>query len=302
MPLRDLLEFLALAAIWGASFLFMRIAAPELGPVPLMLLRCVIGALTLLPVLWLRKAWPALRASAGHIALVGVVNSAIPFVLLGAASLVLAAGTTSILNALAPLWAAAIAFAVFGDRLSRWQLIGLVLGVCGVILLSGSGAASGESVSDATLMLAFAAAVAATFAYGVGANLTRARLRGVNPLAVAFGSQVSASAVLLVPALLLWPEPDSLGQGVLPSTLWVSVLALGTVCTGLAYLLFFRLIGSLGATRAVSVTFVIPVFGLGWGAWLLNETIDAWTLAGAAVIVLGTALATGTLKPRRPSV
>jgi len=302
MSARELIEFIALAAIWGASFLFMRIAAPELGPVPLMLLRCGIGAITLLPALWLRGAWPALRAAALPIALIGVINSAIPFVLLGMASLVLAAGTTSILNGLAPLWSAAIAFAVFGDRLTRWQVVGLLLGIGGVVLLSGTGAAPGEQVDTGALLLAFGAAVGATLAYGFGANLTRARLRGVDPLAVAAGSQLSASAVLLLPALLLWPEAPSAGPGVPAIVLGLSVLALGTVCTGFAYLLFFRLIASLGATRAVSVTFVIPVFGLGWGALLLGETIDRWTLAGAAVILLGTALATGTLKPRGRSV
>jgi len=298
MSVRDLAEFLALATVWGASFLFMRIAAPELGPVPLMLLRCAIGAATLLPVLWWHGAWPALRRSWAAIAVVGVINSAIPFVLLGVASLSLAAGTTSILNALAPLWTAAFAFALFGDRLTRRQCVGLALGVAGVALLTGTGAAGGETVGRGGVALAFAAAIAATAAYGIGANITRARLRGVEPLAVATGSQLSASAVLLVPALLWWPEPSVPHAGTAPATLWLSVIALGTVCTGLAYLLFFRLIARLGATRTVSVTFVIPVSGVLWGALLLDEVVDAWTLGGAAVIVLGTALATGILGPR----
>lgn len=295
MNTRDTAAFIALAALWGASFLFMRVAAPVFGPIPLMLLRCAIGALTLVPLLFLFGRASDLRTHAGHIAVVGVLNSALPFVLLGYATLTLSAGVTSIINSLSPIWGAGIAFLWLGDRLTKLQMLGLCLGVAGVVVLTGSG--EGHDAADSGLMavaLPFIVALAATAFYGVAANYARRFLGGVNSLAVATGSQISASLVLLVPSILLW------SSGTTPSTAdWLSVVALGTLCTGIAYVLYFHLIASTGATRAVAVTFVIPVFGVGWGAWLLDERIDAATVAGGVIIVLGTALTTGALKARR---
>ena len=299
MSARDTAAFLALAAIWGASFLFMRVAAPIFGPVPLMLLRCAVGAATLVPLLLLFGRPADLAANARHVAIVGVLNSAVPFVLLGVATLVLSAGVTSIMNSLAPLWSAGVAFLWLGDRLTKPQVLGLCLGVAGVITLASGDLAAGAGSADlGTAALPFLAALAATAFYGLAANYARRFLAGVDPLALATGSQLSATLALLVPGLLLWPDLSA--PGTAPGLVgWGSVLALGTVCTGLAYLLFFHLIGAVGATRTISVTFVIPVFGVGWGAWLLGERVDASTLLGGAVIVLGTALTTGVLAARR---
>ena len=295
MSPRDTAAFLALAALWGASFLFMRVAAPVFGPVPLMLLRCAIGALTLAPLLVLFGRPADLGAHLPRIALVGVLNSAAPFVLLGYATLALSAGVTSIMNSLAPLWSAAVAFLWLGDRLTRWQALGLGLGVAGVVVLAGGGAGHDPAATGAAgAAPPFLAALAATAFYGLAANVARRTLAGVDPLALATGSQLSATLALLVPGLALWPEGAAPGAAD-----WGAVIALGTLCTGLAYLLFFHLIGSVGATRTIAVTFAIPVFGVGWGAWLLGERVDGATLAGGAVVVLGTALATGVLAPRR---
>ena len=300
MSSRDTAAFLALAAIWGASFLFMRVAAPVFGPVPLMLLRCAVGAATLVPMLLLFGRPADLLANARHVAIAGVLNSAVPFVLLGVATLVLSAGVTSIMNSLAPLWSAGIALAWLGDRLTRLQVLGLCLGVAGVAVLASGDLAAGAGSADlGTAALPFLAALAATAFYGLSANYARRFLSGVDPLALATGSQLSATLALLVPGVLLWPDLSA-SAGAAPGIVgWGSVLALGTVCTGLAYLLFFHLIGSVGATRTIAVTFVIPVFGVGWGAWLLGERVDASTLAGGAIIVLGTALTTGVLTARR---
>ena len=317
MSPRDTLEFLALAALWGASFLFMRIAAPELGPVPLMLLRCAIGAATLLPVLLYHGKGRELLANAGPLLLLGALNSALPFVLLGYATLTLTAGVTSIVNSLAPLWTALIAFLWLGDRLTRLQILGLVLGAVGVAVLVGGGGDTGREAGIAAdragalarVAPSFAAAIAATACYGLAANFARRSLVGVHPFATATGSQLAASAVLLVPGLLLWPEAAPLATlsagdpsgatagatGAVTGSVWLAAIALGVLCTGLAYLLFFRLITNIGATRTIAVTFVIPLFGVGWGAWLLDERIDATSVVGAAVIVLGTALTTGVL-------
>ncbi len=295
MPARNAVEFLLLAAIWGSSFLCMRIAAPELGPMTLAMLRCGIGAVTLLCILLARNAWPALKHNLRGIGLVGLVNSAIPFVLLGYASLSLSAGVTSILNSAAPLWTAAIAFAWYKDRLSQLQVVGMILGVVGVVILvAGSGKAAITDLNS--LVLAFAAGVAATAAYGLGANIARGKLRGINPLAIATGSQISATLALLGPGLATWPEttPGDL-------RLWVAVVVLGVVCTGIAYLLFFRLIASLGATQAVAVTYIIPVFGIGWGMLLLDEQLTLMIVLGAVVIVAGTALTTAVKPAKDPT-
>ncbi len=300
MSPKDTAVFLALAAIWGASFLFMRVAAPIFGPVPLMLLRCAVGAATLVPMLLLFGRPGDLRANARHIAVVGVLNSAVPFVLLGYATLTLSAGVTSIMNSLAPLWSAGVAFLWLGDRLTKLQALGLCLGVAGVIVLAG-GDVSAQTRGAGEIALPFVAALTATAFYGLAANYARRFLSGVDPLALATGSQLSATLALLVPGLLLWPELSA--PGAAPGAVgWGSVLALGTVCTGFAYLLFFHLIGSIGSTRTIAVTFVIPVFGVGWGASLLNERVDGATLVGGAIIVLGTALTTGVLAARRRTV
>lgn len=295
MSFRTGIEFLLLAAVWGASFLCMRIAAPDLGPVPVALLRCAIGAAVLLAIVLALGKHHNLKRRFGDLTVVGIINSAVPFALLAYASLSLLSGTTSIVNSLAPLWAAIVAFVWLGDRLTGLQALGLALGVIGVAVLATASAPSAASaVSSApSHTLALAAAVAATAAYGVGANYTRQKLADVDPLVVAAGSQVGASLALLFPGLALWPEST-------PSTatLWLAILVLGLVCTGFAYLLFFRIVASAGATKAVAVTFVIPVFGLLWGAVFLDETIQARTVLGAAIIVAGTALTT-LARPRK---
>ena len=141
----------------------------------------------------------------------------------------------------------------------------------------------------------------------MGANFARRFLGGVHPLATATGSQLAATLVLLVPGLLLWPDgvidgaASGASGGASPSNAaWLSAIVLGVVCTGVAYLLFFRLIASVGATRTIAVTFVIPLFGVGWGALFLGEAVDLATLVGGVVIVIGTALTTGALRARAP--
>lgn len=284
---RNLVEFLLLAAIWGASFLCMRIAAPELGAIPVALLRCAIGAMTLLVVLVVIGQCQGLREHALTTGLIGLVNSAIPFVLLGYATLTLTAGITSVLNSLAPLWAAVVAFYWLGDRLTRQQAVGLALGVIGVSVLVGGAHGAGDAPDFSTTALAFGAGVLATVAYGFGANMARLRTAGINPLVVATGSQIGATLALLIPGIASWPDKTPTDVG-----LWWAIGALGIVCTGLAYLLFFRLVASVGATRTVAVTFVIPVFGIAWGMLLLDEMLTPLIVLGAVIVVLGTILTT----------
>ncbi|CAJ0712095.1 hypothetical protein LMG6871_00315 [Ralstonia edaphis] len=283
----DVLELLTLAALWGGSFLFMRVAAPPFGPVALIALRVAIASCFLVPTLALRGGMGALRTHWPHLLAVGVLNSAIPFCLFAYAELTLTAGFTSVLNAAAPLFAAIVAFTWLGERMSSLRVLGLAIGFIGVIVLVG-----GSSVIDAKQGgVAVAAALSATVLYGVASSYTKRFLIGVPPLAVATGSQVAATIVLAPLAYSLWPGQTPTGS------VWLHVIALGIACTGVAYILFFRLVAHVGPTRAVSVTFLIPVFGVLWGILFLGEQLTLNMVIGCAVILLGTSLSTGVFAP-----
>ncbi len=277
------LELLLLAAIWGSSFLFLRIAVPELGPVPLIALRVSIAALVLLPVLRMTRRGHTMRGKLLPLAVVGLSNSALPFTLFAVGALHLGAGFEAILNATTPLWAAVIGAALFGAPISRAQLAGLFVGLLGVALLVGEqpGALQGGTP------LAIGAVLLAPVSYGFAAHYARRHLVGVDAAAVAFGSQGFAALLLALPAAALWPAHAVSGG------IWASVAALGVLCTGVAYVLYFRLIARVGATYAASVTFLIPVFGMLWGALFLHEAVTPAMLGGCAVILAGTALASG---------
>jgi drug/metabolite transporter (DMT)-like permease len=292
MNRRFQLEFVLLAALWGASFLFMRLAAPEFGPMPLMLVRCLVGALVLLPIAVAREGGGELirvgRAASGRLLVAGTFNSAIPFVMFGYAALALNAGFSSILNATAPIFGAIVAYLWLKERLTGWRITGLAVGIAGVVVLSWDKASfsGGEAGGWAVL-----ACLVATLCYGIAGNFARRHLGGVHPLLVATGSQLGATLVLLAPGAAGWPqEPPS-------AAAWACALALGSACTGLAYVLFFRLIANVGASTALSVTYLIPLFGIAWGWLFLDERVDLPMLVGGAIVVLGTALATGMLRP-----
>jgi drug/metabolite transporter (DMT)-like permease len=298
MRSRDRLELLLLGAIWGGSFLFMRLGAADFGALALSLLRVSGASLMLLPLLAWRGELPALRRHWRAIAVVGLINSALPFVLFSLAALVLGAGLMAVFNATAPLWGAFFAWVWLGEKLDRARLLGLAIGVAGVVGLAWGKAGLQVGAGGMSPALGMAACVAATVLYGLAANYTRRRLAGVAPLALAAGSQMSAAAVLLVPALWAWPA-------VMPSaTAWGAVALLSLLCTGLAYVLYFRLIANAGATNAISVTFLVPGFAMLWGWLFMGERPTPAMLLGCGVILLGTALATGLLKlpARRPSL
>ncbi|MBL8381595.1 MAG: DMT family transporter [Burkholderiales bacterium] len=285
MKPRDLFDLLLLGAIWGASFPFMRAAVPEFGTLALIELRVGIGALFLVPIFFLRSGLARMRGHKGHIAVVGIINSALPFCLLAYSTVDLTAGFAAILNPTAALWAAPIAWLWLGDRLSARRVLGLAIGFGGVLLLVWG--RMGLTLEGPTL--AICAGLAGTFMYGIAASYTKRFLTGVDPLGVAAGSQVAAALALLPLAIATWPE-------VQPSAAaWVAVLVLGVACTGVAYILYFRLIANAGPARAIAVSYLVPVFGIVWGALFLGEVPTVRMLAACAVILLGTALATGML-------
>lgn len=290
LNLRNLVDLVMLGALWGASFLFMRIAAPSFGPVPLIEVRVATGALFLLPILALREGLPSLRVGWHRVALMGVFNTALPFCLFAYSTLTLTGGFSAILNATSPLWGALIARGWLGERLSGSRIAGLVIGFAGVLLLAGNKA----GLHDAAAGLAIAAAVGGALLYGFAANFARRHLAGIPSLAIATGNQMAAALVLLVPALWLWPDHP------IPARAWVAALVMGVASTGLAFILYFRLIARAGAAFALAVTYLIPVFAMLSGAVFLDERPNGVELAGCAVILLGTAFATGMLAwPRR---
>jgi drug/metabolite transporter (DMT)-like permease len=287
--LGDLIRLLVLAALWGGSFLFMRVASPEFGPIPLMALRVTIAGMFLFPAHWLSDGQTEWKARARPIFILGIVHSAVPFSLLGFATLSLTAGVAAILNSTAPLFAAVIGWLWLNYRLTPSRVLGLFLGFSGVVILLWDKVSFQAEGSG----LAAAAALTAAFFYGIGASYGGHRLSDARPLVVTTGSQFSAAVILL--PLALWSMPSTVPG----AAAWASAIALGVVATGIAYLLYFRLIASLGSLGAIAVTFLIPVFGMVWGRLLLDEPVTGHMLLGTAVILIGTTLTTGLVNLAR---
>ncbi|RQG99847.1 DMT family transporter [Paraburkholderia dinghuensis] len=292
----ELAQLLVLAALWGGSFLFIRVGVSDFGVAPLMALRVGIGALFLLLVLFSRRpareAIGTLRERAWPLFVVGILNSAAPFCLFAWAELTLSAGVTSVINATTPLWGAVVAYLWLKDRLSGARVLGLAIGFAGVLALVGDQIVThaGDGASSFTTALAAAAALGATLLYGIAASYTKRHLTGVDPLTVAAGTMTAATIVLVPFAVATWPSTS------VSLHAWGAVLALGIACTGVAYLLFFRLIAAIGPARTITVTFVIPVFGILWGALFLSERVSTGMVGACATILVGTALATGFVK------
>jgi drug/metabolite transporter (DMT)-like permease len=282
---RDLADLMLLAMLWGGSFLFMRIAAPEFGAMPMVEARVAVAALFLLVLARREGRIDEMRANWRSIAVVGIVNSAIPFTMFTFAILSITAGFAAILNATSPLFGAIVAFAWLGERLPVSRVIGLIIGFAGVAVLVG-GKPSFAAGGDGWAILL---ALGGSLSYGIGANYAKRHVTGVSPLAIATGSQIAAAVAVLPIAIALWPAHAP------SATAWAAAIALGIACTGLAYLLYFRLIANVGPMRAIAVTFLIPAFGMLWGAIFLHEPVTIPMVAGCAVILLGTALATGVI-------
>lgn len=288
-------EFVLLGAIWGSSFLFMLLAVVEFGPLPTAALRVAIASAFLLPLLVWRGHAALLRRHWRAIAVVGLLNSGIPFAMFSFALLSISTGLSAILNASVPLFGALVAWIWLADRPTASRAAGLVIGFAGIALLAWDKASLRPGPSGMAPAWAVLACLVATLCYGIAASATKKHLGGLPALVTATGSQIGATAGLLLPALWMWP-------GQVPGLrAWLALLALGVVCTGLAYVLYFRLIEEAGPARALTVTFVIPVFAVLYGMLFLGETVTPWMLSCAGVIVCGTALSTGLLRLPQPS-
>lgn len=267
------LELVALAAIWGVSFMFQRVAAPEFGTAVLSELRLAFGALILMPFLWRRRAafparvWP-------KVILLGAINCAVPFALFAWAAQHAPAGVSAITNATSVLFTALIGFLFFSERIGPRRAIALLAGFAGVAVL-----ASGET-AGASLGWAVAAGCVASFLYGVAGHWLRRYFSDL-PQAALAAATLGAAAVLTLPfAITQWPaQPVS-------TNAWLSAILLGVLCTGLAYAVYYRLVQRIGASRAVTVTYLVPLFAVGWAWWLLDEPLTL-SMGAAGALILG---------------
>ena len=283
-------DFVLLAAIWGSSFLFMRLAVVEFGPLPTAFLRVGIATAFLLPIVLWRGQGAELRQHWRAIGVVGLLNSGLPFVLFAFALQTITTGLSAILNATVPLFGALVAWAWLRDRPGASRALGLVIGFAGVAMLAWDKASFQPGTTGPASGWALLACLAATLCYGIAASATKKHLTGMPALVTATGSQLGASACLLLPALWSWPAT-------LPSArAWLALLVVGVMCTGVAYILYFRLIEETAPARALTVTFVLPVFAVFYGVLFLDETVTPWMLICAVVIVAGTALSAGLIK------
>jgi drug/metabolite transporter (DMT)-like permease len=291
-----LIDFVLLAAIWGSSFLFMRLAVVDFGPFATAGVRVLIAALFLLPIMLWRGHGAAFKQHWRPVLLVGMMNSGIPFACFCFALLYITTGLSAILNATVPLFGAIVAWVWLKDRPSTSRLVGLAVGFVGVALLASDKASfkttSGghDAMAEWGPTLAVAACLTATLCYALSASFTKRYLGGLPSLVTATGSQMGATLILALPTVAFWPDHVPGMQA------WVALLVVGVVCTGLAYVLYFRIIERAGPAKALAVTFVVPVFAVFYGVTFLGEQVSLWMLLCAVVIVCGTALSTGLLK------
>ena len=284
------LDFLLLASLWGASFLFMRISTVEFGPVATAAVRVSIASAFLMPILLYKGLGSQLRQHWKPVFFVGLLNSGIPFACYAFALLSITTGLSSLLNATVPMFGALVAWLWLRDRPTLSRSLGLVIGFAGVAMLAWDTASFKPDASGVASGWAVLACLLACVSYGVAASYTKRYLGGLPSLVTATGSQLGASLGLALPTWWLWPAQA-------PGTnAWLAMLALGIMCTGVAYVLYFRLIENVGPARSLTVTFAIPVFAVIYGIIFLGESVSWWMLLCGLIIVCGTALSAGLVK------
>lgn len=298
MRTSDYGRLLALAAIWGASFLFMRIAAPAFGSINTTFLRVFFALVGLAAMLLLLRTPMQFQGKLKSIMVLGIINSGVPFLMYAVAALWLPAGYSAILNATTPLMGALIGFSFFHEVLTLRKWVGVMLGLVGIGLIT----TTGEVDLSGQLAIGVLACLIATACYGCAGFLTRRWVTergGLDAKLVAFGSQIGA-VLFLLPffgyTLATGPAVDWAQPGV-----WASVLAVGFLCTAFAYLLYFRLIADIGPLRSLTVTFLIPPFGILWGYLVLGETLTGGFVLGGAVVCLAVWLVVSPARAAKPA-
>jgi len=280
---KDFVALILLGAIWGSSFLFIRVAVPSFGPFLLVEVRVGIAALTLAPLAIALGRLPEVRSRWRQFLVVGMFNAAVPFTLIAFAEIEITASLAAILNSTTVLFSALVAAIWTGDPLTFRKICGVILGVVGVAVLVGLD----PLPLNGAVLLAVGASLAAAFFYALFGTFVKRTFSGVRPLTLAFGQQAGAAAWLLLPAAATLP-----GQAP-PLAAALSALGLAILCTAVAYLLYFTLIANVGPTSTLTVTFLSPGFGVLFGVLLLDEPFDLGTFAGLVIILLSVALVTG---------
>jgi len=284
--LEDYLVLILLSGIWGASFLFLRIASPVFGPFFLIEMRVASALLVLLPVCIVLGKQHEIVSNWRPIFLLSICNMTVPFCLVAYATLNIGAGLASIINATVPFFTAILAFTLWQQRLSLKAIVGMFIGFFGVVLLMLD--YSGP-VASSTSLLAIAAGILASVFYGLAINLMAQYLPAASGVAVTTGSLIFSSLTLL--PLALWQMPENMPTG----SIWLSVLSLGIICTGFAFVLFYRLISRIGSNLAVTNTFMIPLFSLFWANLFLAEEVTLFMLFACTLVLTGVGLTTGSL-------
>lgn len=288
MTKRDLIIFLTLSFMWSLSFIFYRIGVPEFGSLAFASLRVVLAGVTMLIFVLIssenrrgiRENWKALT-------IVGLFSAAIPFVLFSFSARSVNAGVLAVLNASVPMMSGFIASTFFNDKLSKKQILGLVIGVVGVVILMSENlfGGSAQSTDSGSGLLPMGYALLACVGYATGANVTKNYLEHVSPVAITAGSLIIASLIMLPIAFYEFPYGKTISIKA-----WVSVICIGIFSTAIALIFMNQLIKSIGPMRATSITLVIPIFAIILGYFLLGEALDTPAIIGSVVILFGTYL------------
>jgi drug/metabolite transporter (DMT)-like permease len=286
---RDFAGLVLLGAVWGAAFLFIRVAVPALGPFPLVELRVGLAAVALILYVFAVGRVPKIRRRWRSFLVLGFLNTALPFSLISAAEIHLTASLAAILNSTTVMFTAIVAAVWMGDALTTRKLVGIVLGIVGVTVLVGWD----PTPLNGVVLLSVAAMLFASLSYALGATYTKHSFSGIPPIVMAIGQLTAATALLLPLSAVTLPEE-------VPSlTVALCVLALALLSTAVAYLIYFRLIENVGPTSTVTVTLLVPVFGLLFGVLLLDEPFGLGTLAGLGIILFSVVIITGVSLPKR---
>lgn len=304
MKARDLSEMLLLAAVWGGSFLFLRVASPALGPLGVAAWRVAGASLLLVPLVALRGEWGQVRRHWRPLIVAALLSTVLPFLGLSQASRTLPAGLLSILNATTPMWGAIVGWAWSREPLSAVRAAGLGVGFAGVALL----ASHSTQIAAEGAGLAVALGLASPLMYALAVHFNKRHLQDMGPLSVSAGTLAMGALMLVLPAWWVGPQPLHAAAGVdaahwadVPAIAWWAIAALAVPCTGIAYIIFYRLIDRVGPSRALTVTFLIPVFGMLWGALFLGEQVTWLMLASAGIVLLGTWLSNQQAAQKKPS-
>ncbi|ODP26268.1 putative transporter YdfC [Paenibacillus nuruki] len=289
MKPKELGALLLLGALWGASFIFIRIAAPVLGPIWLIDLRVWIAGIVLLIYAFIVRKLPDFKKEWKYYLMLGLLNAAIPFSLIAYSAVHLNASLTAILNATTPLFTAIVARIWLKEYLSVRKVIGILIGLVGVCILMGW-----SSVPfTLEVWLSIGASLTAALFYGIGSVYTKLTFTNTPALSLSIGQQLAAGIILIPLSVVTVPTVT------ISLTVMIAVLGLAVLCTAIGYLLYFYLVEHVGPTKTVSVTFLVPLFGIFWGILLLNEHITLGTIVGLIVIFIGVILMNGVQKTKK---